>query len=117
MSKLKHAQEPWYNDDDIIRQTGTDAQIAIVTYDEGGNPHEDIACAARIVACVNSAKFVSNEWLQSNSVNALIESERESKMKVEALLHALKTIQLRYNESFLKEHQELIAKAISYATN
>jgi len=41
----------------------------------------------------------------------------ELDLKFEALLHAIKTIQLRYNESFTKEHQELIAKAISYATN
>lgn len=54
--------------------------------------------------------------LTKNKVG-IIDSERELRVKVEALHHALKTIQLRYNESFLKEHQELIAKAISYATN
>lgn len=63
----------------------------------------------------NSVGF--KQMLSYSDVEPINFYPAELDLKFDAVLHALKTIQLRYNESFLKEHQELIAKAISYATN
>lgn len=91
-SHNKYAKAPWYNDDFIIRQTGTDAQIAIVTYDEGGNLHEDVFTAKRIVACVNACRNANDpEKLINDSVNALLEND-ELNENIDSLKSVLKNL-------------------------
>jgi hypothetical protein len=48
-----HTPTPWYNDDNVVRQAGTNSQICLVTYDEGQRAHEDITNAAFIVRACN----------------------------------------------------------------
>jgi regulator of replication initiation timing len=72
--ELKHTEEPWYNDDMVIRQTGTNAQICEVSYDENTeNPHEDIVNAKRIVECVNAFKGIEKPSEYINSLQKEID--------------------------------------------
>lgn len=133
MSKFTHTQEPWEchgnTDPEFVQRTS----LIIQTRPHGHNIARVIPCfgmtaaevdanAKRIVACVNACKFVPNEWLQANSVNALIEKNIENERRDasnitslmidhDLLLEALKEIADLHPKDFKGGREEAYAKA------
>lgn len=83
--KPTHTPEPWYSDDNIIRDKANLSQICIVTYDENpNNTHEDIANAKRIVECVNAFQHVQNPAKHIARLRANLDAYSEELRKVRA---------------------------------
>jgi hypothetical protein len=79
MSTMKHTPEPWE-----VNKMHVSADISHIgsCYGTGTSKEEDRANAARIVACVNACKGLTNEELQSNAVYAVIQERDELKKDV-----------------------------------
>jgi hypothetical protein len=90
LAKTKHTPEPWHynvttnrvwaDTYEMEKYKGNDAVIAEVK-DYHMSGEEADANGVRLAACVNACKNVSNEWLQENAVNALIERARDNERR------------------------------------
>lgn len=87
---MNHTPEPWAIDTGETYTVIHAGNKLIVSFREPGIV--TAANAKRIVACVNSCKGVSNEWLQSHSVQARIDEIAELKQQRDQLLEALQDI-------------------------
>jgi hypothetical protein len=79
---MKHTPEPWKvapHDEDFAEIVGSDGSDIVFGLD---TVYVEIENAARIVACVNACKGLTNEELQSNAVYAVIQERDELKKDV-----------------------------------
>jgi hypothetical protein len=106
----KHTPEPWINDIDhgyVIGTKGNAHPIICRLFDDHGKLYDNTeANAARIVACVNACKNVSNEWLQENAVYALIEDKERIERREANHIALLET----QRDELLKELEETKVK-------